>query len=166
MYFTNWHGRVTQEDISLLYVINHIFESLSKALQKQRSLKPHCNISLNCHSITRFIAHGIPDLKVVTGSYFGVFPQEAGARSLKCDYCPHSWLVTPDGAILDPYPVGILATESAVLVSTKEEYWNFGASFYFRDGGRQEEREKGRKQAQSIIRFFRKYVNVETGEPI
>ena len=156
MYFTNWHGRVSEADVSLLYRVQYVIQELSRTITESRKLFPLCNVVLDCHSITRFLAKGIPELEVVTGSYLGISRTE-GERKAAVSYCPHSWLVTPDGAILDPYPVGVFATESVVLVSTKPSYWDFGASFYLADGGDQADKEAGRKGAHSLLRYFRKY---------
>jgi hypothetical protein len=56
---------------------------------------------VNCHSMSRAIALVIPELQLVDGYYMGSMI--------------HSWLLTPDQAIIDALPVGIITTGSLLI---------------------------------------------------
>ena len=87
-------------------------------------------LSLDCHSIHRAISMAIPELKLTIGVYYGI---EWVPGSEQTEYhpiaCLHSWLVTPDGAVIDSYPVGFL-THNPVLCAGKGEYAVFGSGPY------------------------------------
>jgi len=86
--------------------------------------------TFECHTICRAIALHIKELKVVDGHYIGVSRKDRkGARIRLCD---HSWLVTPSGSIIDPYPVGCFVA-NAMLVVTRGEYRSFGGGLYWPD---------------------------------
>jgi len=88
-------------------------------------------LNFECHPIARAISLVIPELKLVNGNYLGLRLSCAkGKRALILKQCRHSWLVTPDGAILDPYPVGF-TTMDVVLVATKGPYKHFGGALYW-----------------------------------
>ncbi len=90
-------------------------------------------LQFNCHPIHRAISHIIPDLKVRDGYYFGMaFIEEDGVTKIKRQETRHSWLVTPDSAIIDAYPVGILSV-NPVLVVTKGPFAPSGGNLYFPD---------------------------------
>lgn len=86
-----------------------------------------------CHSICRAIAKAMPSLRLVDGNYMGLqkIPNE-GSFGFELRYAAHSWLETPDEAIIDPYPVGILAA-NPVLVVNKGQYAPFGGQLYVAD---------------------------------
>jgi hypothetical protein len=93
------------------------------------------NPTLNCHSICRALSMCISELKVVDGRYLGVEcvknedPDQVG---IELKNCHHSWLVTPDGAIIDPYPVGFIIT-NPLLIGAKGDYTFYGYKMYFPD---------------------------------
>lgn len=80
------------------------------------------NESFECHTIARAIALVIPELKLVDGVVLGY------KRRGKSPYNYHSWLLTPDGAIIDPYPFWCLS--DVILVPTKNKYRRFGGALY------------------------------------
>lgn len=80
----------------------------------------------NCHSITRALSSHIKELRTVDGWYVGL---EMGGEKPSLKYTPHSWLVTPDEAIIEPYPVGMLIPNPA-LIPTRSEYAHSGAGYY------------------------------------
>ena len=98
--------------------------SLAKSARKKLPL-------FECHTICRAIAGHIPNLKVVDGYYVGV-SQTIGKNkaTVYLRHCAHSWLVTPSGSIIDPYPVGFLSA-NAVLVVNRGRYKNFGGNLYW-----------------------------------
>lgn len=95
---------------------------------------PFCkHLIYECHTICRAIAMVIPELRVVDGNYLG-FTRTKTDKGYDLDLCTadHSWLTTPDDAIIDPYPVGFLAV-NPVLVVTKGHYAPFGGQLYIPD---------------------------------
>jgi hypothetical protein len=86
------------------------------------------NMDFECHSIATVLAMVVPELKVVHGVYVGI--KILKDKSYQLITCDHSWLVTPDGAILDPYPVGYSVLIEVVLVPTQGEYIHYGAVNY------------------------------------
>ncbi|MFA6076699.1 MAG: hypothetical protein WC735_01335 [Candidatus Paceibacterota bacterium] len=89
--------------------------------------------TFECHTICRAIAKHIHGLKVVDGYYVGVAQQHRNGKVVaQLQYCEHSWLVTPSGSIIDPYPVGCLAT-NPILVVNRGKYKNFGGDLYWPD---------------------------------
>jgi hypothetical protein len=93
------------------------------------------NPSMNCHSICRALARCVPEVKVVDGLYLGMECQRNGDPDhigIILRNCNHSWLITPDRAIIDPYPVGIIIT-NPILIGQKGPRTVFGHQMYFPD---------------------------------
>jgi hypothetical protein len=94
------------------------------------------NLVFECHSIATAISMIITELKVVHGYYLGIkLTQKEGRDVFTLTSCYHSWLVTPDGAILDPYPVGYTVLIDTVLVPTKGNLVPYGANQYVHQKG-------------------------------
>lgn len=90
------------------------------------------NLVFECHSICRAIAINIPELIVVDGGFTGLcisVDDASQTRSGRMLLAKHSWLVTPDGAIIDPYPVGFMSL-CPVLVPKEGIYAPFFANLY------------------------------------
>ncbi len=67
----------------------------------------------NCHVISIAVSRIEPELKVEHGYLLGLSREADGTMMLQPKQ--HSWLVTPDGNIIDPYPVCI-ATKGIIMV--------------------------------------------------
>lgn len=83
--------------------------------------------TVNCHSITRAVANYILDLQVVSGRHVSI-KGERGDQ-IFVTYTIHSWLVTPDEAIIEPYPPTFLAI-APILIPTKGEYSEANSGTY------------------------------------
>lgn len=96
---------------------------------KERKLPTH-----RCHSICRAVRANIRQLRVVDGFYCGLKKVTISKMRWKIEpiWNDHSWLVTPDGAIIDPYPVGLIAC-NPVLVVASGTYAPFGSGLYVAD---------------------------------
>ncbi len=88
----------------------------------------------SCHSICRALALHIPDLTVIDGVYISL--SAAPSIDTEGDYwydnfgaTTHSWLVTPDGAIIEPYPVSFVAW-GPLLIPTRNNAPESGAGLY------------------------------------
>jgi hypothetical protein len=67
---------------------------------------------VNCHVICEVLGKHIKDVKVIYGYYRGFKDYtEKDKRKTKMEYLNHSWLETPEGAIIEPYPPGFLTLQ-------------------------------------------------------
>lgn len=82
----------------------------------------------NCHSICMAIAQVESELRVEHGYFLGLSEGEA-ENTLKLEFKHHSWLVTPDGNIIDPYPVCI-ATKGIIMVCAVGSESCWGGNMY------------------------------------
>ena len=88
-------------------------------------------LTYDCHSIARAIKLAVPELKVVSGVYMGMEWVTKGEKDIYTLVgCRHSWLVTPDGAILDPYPVGFLTLDVVMIPASAGDYTAYGQGLY------------------------------------
>jgi len=83
----------------------------------------------DCHSVARLLSIFIKDCAVVDGYLFGLGTVSENELGLQTT-C-HSWIVTPDKAIIDPWPMGIVIPGSAILVPTQQNiYCAHGSNLY------------------------------------
>ena len=122
---------ITDNDENFLLGVTTLLREYGKYGQHiKKTLNAKWNIVVECHSICRAISHLLPLLKVVDGKYIGMmFPEIDGKTQIQFAECDHSWLVTPDGSILDPYPVGVF-TVAPLLVISSGKYQPFGKNMY------------------------------------
>lgn len=91
------------------------------------------SLIFECHSTCRAIAEHVVELKVSDGHYIGITKNQSKEKvKVQLKFCSHSWLVTPSGSIIDPYPVGFLSV-NPVLIVTRGKYKSFGGNFYWED---------------------------------
>jgi len=110
---------ITNKDEELFVLVTNIIYALSDEWKKSRIRPLDMEyLNFNCHSICRAISIISPDLHVVSGSYVGLKHISLKEDDLKLDPCwnDHSWLVTPDGAIIDPHPVGVITVAPLLAV--------------------------------------------------
>ncbi len=87
------------------------------------------HLRYECHSICLALKQILPELNLTHGCYLGVdITQTTGNFKCAIRNCRHSWLVTPDNAIIDPYPVGFLSP-NPIIIGTSE-FDCFGRTFY------------------------------------
>lgn len=99
-------------------------------VQKNPLKKP---MVFECHVIARAIALALPRLKLVNGFYLGFKKRKRAGRAFyQFVKCEHSWLVTPTGTIIDPYPVGYL-TIDVIMVATRGPLKVYGGNQYLQD---------------------------------
>ncbi len=124
---------ISQKDMGLwALALKHIMNAFAV---REAATKPHPG-TINCHTICRAVGRCVPELKVLDGWYLGVEPpiQFDGRQVLigNIRRCAHSWLLTPDGTIIDPYPVGFVIT-NPILIPAKGDYRFFGYDLYVPD---------------------------------
>lgn len=135
MHFVNESTKATtKEDERFLIEVCVMLKSLCFMVTKQRREDPLFeSYTVECHSIARFISLFIKDLTLVDGVLlgYGLLPETKSVQMVRTD---HSWLVTPDKSIIDPYPMGVISTTSALLIPTRDtQYLAHGANFYQKD---------------------------------
>ena len=105
-------------------------------LDNGRYSKEHAeaqNTKFNCHSFCRALAHHVPEVKLVDGYVIGFeISVENDHKTLSMIRAEHSWLVLPKGAIMDPYPVGIMPF-NPLLIPTRGDLKCFCGNMYMPD---------------------------------
>ena len=121
---TALHNSTTERDRELHRKVRRIAFYTREYISKLSTCE---RLSFECHSIARAISMEVPELQLVNGCYYGLeWSETGGVQLIGCD---HSWLVTPDKAILDSYPVGFV-TDDVVLVVATGDYSPFGQGLY------------------------------------
>lgn len=117
--FQNDHLRshVTENDKRLWRIVGLSMLHVCDYIATHKKCKLH-GVGVECHTIARAVALAIPELKLVDGVVLG------HSLTGKIPFRYHSWLVTPDKAIIDPYPCHHI-TIGPLLVSTEGEYKEF-----------------------------------------
>ena len=131
---TNYCLRDAMSDVD-----NHLWQEVAVLIWDTRNLmskvprqrQPY----FECHTMSRAIALVLPKLNCVDGFVKGFKPtveHENGDKTYIFDSCRHSWLLTPDGAIIDPYPVGFVVAQP-ILLPKGSIYSPFGHDMYEAD---------------------------------
>ncbi len=119
------NGAVSKLDLQILdfvtLLLNRVVD-VCVEVKIPESAHPH----LHCHSISRAISQNVKHVQCVDGYMLGLQPNESGQLLLV--RALHSWLVTNDNTIIDPYPVGYV-TPCPVLAG-KGKYAAFGCVMY------------------------------------
>jgi hypothetical protein len=123
---------ITQNDEKLWCEMKDLL--LDAALNRKKFASKGC--TMNCHTICRAIELCMQQLKVVDGCCLGLCQDEvkvSGQLLFDVVSCSHSWLLTPDLTIFDPYPVGLVSSDPIVIPATSGAYKLFGREFYRAD---------------------------------
>ncbi|MBP6949255.1 MAG: hypothetical protein KBC41_03745 [Candidatus Pacebacteria bacterium] len=110
---------ITEQDITLCKKITEFIFNFELYLINE--------LLLTCHSLTRILAHNIPELRVIDGHYLGL--TNIYASSYIVTRTEHSWLLTPDNTILETCPLGFLSA-MPFLIPTKGESLHTGGTHY------------------------------------
>lgn len=121
---------ISRRDERLLLEASLILRCLSFTGQKLRSeIENWILPKADCHSVARLLSMFMKDCEVVDGYLFGLGNISENELGLQTTF--HSWLVTPDKAIIDPWPMGIVIPGSAILVPTQQNvYCAHGSNLY------------------------------------
>lgn len=114
----------------ILRVNNHFISSLRKTY------------IINCHSISRAVARHIPDLKVVSGLHIS-YKNISDGKCLMTKTI-HSWLTTPDDAIIELYSPTLISI-APIIIPIKGEYAEANSGVYV--------------ASESVAGFMYKHVN-------
>jgi len=169
MYFTNEiTSAVTEADKQWLRQTCLALQMLCIATIKEKAQNPALRMAtINCHSIARLISLIFSDLKLVDGILYGVqltFSENEIPQTALCTTL-HSWLQTPDGAIIDPYPMGVIAASTAVLIPvTGTHFCVHGGNMYREDSSIRAKFNVRRslKNAHACFRLLRKHTDEAT----
>jgi hypothetical protein len=165
MYFVNENTEaVTKRDQGLLFEVCILLKTFCLVCSRKFQENPNWKARISeCHTIARLVSIPIKDLSVVDGFLIGlrINLETSSAEVVKTD---HSWLTTPDGAIIDPYPMGIITSTSALLIPTKNtRYVVHGSNLYNEDRRVQENFDltKSWKDARSLFRLLKRNAREE-----
>lgn len=124
---------ITQRDKDLFTAVTNIIYRLHDVLTPQQNLIKMEYRNFNCHVICRAISFYIPELHTITGSYVGLEQKrENGTLTMEPTWSQHSWLLTPDDAVIDPHPVGVISV-SPLLAVGKGDHTPYGKGLYVPD---------------------------------
>lgn len=126
--------KTTERDRRLAHKIWCLLQKASQKIEKLPS-KIRKTIDYRCHSICRAIHMELGDdvVRLVDGWVLGLeFVFVEGEKHAKICKCRHSWLMSNDGSIIDPYPVGFFSLGPIVLVHSGK-YKEFSSGHYLED---------------------------------
>lgn len=162
MYFSNENTQaVTEEDQTLLFQVSLVLRTLCFVGAEMKKKNSKWKIrTIECHSIARLLFFIFKkELCLVDGLLIGLTHTE-DSKSMKVMQTRHSWLKTSDGAIIDPYPMGIISVTGAILLpSPSTIYCAHGYNLYRDHPAIKEEVDLTRacKNARSLMRVLRKH---------
>ena len=163
MYFvTDTTQSVTHADHMLLGHVCATLRALCDVGARHTEANPHWSmLDIDCHTIARLISRIFPELTLVDGYIIGLDIKSSN-DTIPTVNTDHSWLQTPDQAIIDPYPMGLISTTGALLIPTSgTKFVAHGSNLYQEDKSvrsRFNAEEKWR-EARSCMRLLRKYVS-------
>lgn len=163
MHFANAMTRATTaQDRQLLEEVTFGLRSLFiiGILKREAGNKKWKVRTVDCHAIARMLSIVLSECTLVDGLLYGLRPVGNGKWSM-FDTC-HSWLVTPDGAIIDPYPMGIIAAGSALLIPTQSTSYSPHGSNLYEENPEVKEHfdvDDSWKRARSYVRILHKNMN-------
>ena len=157
MYFsTQMSSSVSEGDHDLLYLTTLIMNCLEKSahqVQNNTTYKKWHLPPINCHSASRLVSLFAEELTLVDGFLLGLRANDDDTLMLQ--QTQHSWLVTPDKAIIDPWPMGIISPGNAILIPTVEnDFVAHGSNLYYEDSSVREAFDS-RKSWESAFTFKR-----------
>lgn len=116
-------GIITDHDRELYNKVREILYSLLS----KKSPESKKNFRIDSHILTRAIAHYVPELVVIDGEFIGVNLDDK--RNITGAHTEHSWLLTPDGVIIETFPVGSLVP-SLVIIPANGTWSIIGSGHY------------------------------------
>lgn len=160
MYFINENTKATtKQDQDILLQVCILLRTSCFLIGQQKKLNPKWDlIRMECHSVARFVSLIMKELTLIDGFIIGLHIKE-GETKVSIAHTSHSWLITPDGAIIDPYPMGIISSTSALLIPTSNtRYCIHGANMYHKDSSVQKHFDVSRcwRNARSSLRALKK----------
>lgn len=106
---------VTSADIDFLKSVCLVLRLFSLTIAGKKKNPEDRKRIINCHSVARLVHLFLPELAVVDGDILGI-RSDNKKELYSLQATTHSWVRTPDGNIIDPYPMGIMSINSALLI--------------------------------------------------
>lgn len=126
----------TEADRRLLAEIAEILKGVLQTAKETLSEKALAKFTVGCHTICRALQMviGKDSVTVVDGFYLGIDTKN-DAGEIQLFQCDHSWLLTSNGAIIDPHPTGLVGIMPLcpILVVDKGPRRVFGGNHYVSD---------------------------------
>jgi|GEM_PF-1320875 len=123
-----------KEDRELLAIIHILLSNVIETAGRTLPDKVLDNFVFNCHSVCRALQEvlGKKQVIVVDGYYVGIDMGTRENEQVEFQMNDHSWLTTPTGAIIDPYPTGVIGIISLcpLLVVNSGPWRVYGGSRY------------------------------------
>jgi hypothetical protein len=122
---------LTERDFDLFEEVCHVTFRAQAAKEKADKVR---RFTANCHTVALVIASSVPDLTLRHGQYVSLYFAEEDGKVFIKNLCEvrHTWLETPDGAIIDPRPVSF-TTHYPVLLPSMEKSLESLAGMYHED---------------------------------
>ncbi len=159
---------VTKLDKHLMVEVTKIIKAL---FDHNHSITSDRRLNFDCHSICRAISLYLPALVTIDGSYAGYkHITRKGVLRMRPCYSRHSWLLTPDRAVIDPHPVGVITLAPLLAIGQGKDA-PFGSGLYIPDMrihksvSTREMRKKAEPCSASSKRSLRDYSISITGRP-
>ncbi len=126
----------TEADRKLLFEIAEILKRVIQTEKEILSEKALSQFTVGCHTVCRALQQviGKDRVTVVDGFYLGI-DTKSDASEIHLFQCQHSWLLTSCGAIIDPYPTGLVGIMPLcpLLVVDRGPRRVFGGNHYVSD---------------------------------
>ena len=144
-------ANVSLKDLEILRDVTAAFFQIVYNITKVKKTQKRIQVAPTCHEMSRAINILFPNLKLVSGYYHGLQKNEGKFGILLTE---HSWLETPDGSILDPYPVQAVSGSQVLLIATKGMYESCGAVMYqYHEDGKKFHDRLSEKRAKRLVAF-------------
>lgn len=123
-------NHLSSQDFDLWVSVNSLLMRVQDMMYaRANEQKP---VHYNCHVICRALANKFPLLRVEDGGYLGL-EKDPNSAKFTIHRCRHSWLITPDDALIDPHPVGYVSLSPLLVPPPGKGNCIFGRSMYFLD---------------------------------
>ena len=146
-------ANVSLKDLEILKDVTAAFFQIVYNITVVKQKKKRIKIAPTCHEMPRAMSIIFPELKLVDGFYHGL---EKVGDGFKLFLTEHSWLETPDGSIIDPYPVQAISGSQVILIATKGIYACCGAVMYQpNEVGKKFHDCSSRRRARRLVSFYK-----------
>jgi len=164
MFFSNENtNAVTEQDISLTYEVCAVLQTLRVVRRNIANTTEERMPIMDCHSISRLLALIFKELTLEDGTLIGLDHTLVEGK-VAMVHTDHSWLRTPDRAIIDPYPMGIISPTLALLIPTSKTRYRVHGGNHYHENPSVRERfdvEQSLKNAHSCRLLLSKYSRLE-----
>jgi hypothetical protein len=147
---------LTEKDYALLEEISDVLRYILLGFCYYREISGKRFVwAPNCHGMVRGIASICPHIEYASGFFWGF--EKNVQDEIEWVQMEHSWFKTPDGAIIDPYPMQAHTRSEILLIPTSGPTAPFGGNQYEEHGGKRMEFEQVGiwQQARKAVELYR-----------